>query len=196
MSEYKTLDGSNEVELNDRKDRDLNWYVVHTYSGHENKVKTTIENTVKNRGMEDIIEQVIVPTEDVVTTTKTGKEKVSQRKIFPSYVIIKMEMTDESWYIVRNTKGVTGFVGPGSKPVALTVDEVKAMGIELPTSKIVSGEIDLNPGDTVKVISGAFVDNIGEVEDVNIEKKEVKVYVNAFGRKALVTLGLENIEKV
>ncbi|MDD7183158.1 MULTISPECIES: transcription termination/antitermination protein NusG [Peptostreptococcus] len=196
MSEYKTLDGSNEVELNDRKDRDLKWYVVHTYSGHENKVKTTIENTVKNRGMEDIIEQVIVPTEDVVTTTKTGKEKVSQRKIFPSYVIIKMEMTDESWYIVRNTKGVTGFVGPGSKPVALTVDEVKAMGIELPTSKIVSGEIDLNPGDTVKVISGAFVDNIGEVEDVNIEKKEVKVYVNAFGRKALVTLGLENIEKV
>ena len=107
-----------------------------------------------------------------------------------------MEMTDESWYIVRNTKGVTGFVGPGSKPVPLTVDEVKAMGIELPASKIISGEIDLAPGDTVKVISGAFVDNVGEVDDVNIEKREVKVYVNAFGRKALVTLGLENIEKV
>ncbi len=107
-----------------------------------------------------------------------------------------MEMTDESWYVVRNTKGVTGFVGPGSKPVPLTVDEVRAMGIELPASKIVSGEIDLNPGDTVRVISGAFVDNVGEVEDVNIEKKEVKVYVNAFGRKALVTLGLENIEKI
>ena len=154
------------------EERDMQWYVVHTYSGHENKVKTTIENTVKNRGMENIIEKVIVPTEDVVTTTKTGKEKISQRK------------------------GVTGFVGPGSKPVPLTVDEVRAMGIELPASKIVSGEIDLNPGDTVRVISGAFVDNVGEVEDVNIEKKEVKVYVNAFGRKALVTLGLENIEKI
>ena len=167
------------------EERDMQWYVVHTYSGHENKVKTTIENTVKNRGMENIIEQVIVPTEDVVTTTKTGKEKMVQRKVFPSYVIVKMEMTDESWY-----------VGPGSKPVPLTVDEVRAMGIELPASKIVSGEIDLNPGDTVRVISGAFVDNVGEVEDVNIEKKEVKVYVNAFGRKALVTLGLENIEKI
>ncbi|WP_368346985.1 transcription termination/antitermination protein NusG [Peptostreptococcus anaerobius] len=178
------------------EERDLKWYVVHTYSGHENKVKTTIENTVKNRGMEDIIEQVIVPTEEVVTTTKTGKEKLTQRKVFPSYVIVKMEMTDESWYIVRNTKGVTGFVGPGSKPVPLTVDEVKAMGIELPASKIISGEIDLAPGDTVKIISGAFVDNVGEVDDVNIEKREVKVYVNAFGRKALVTLGLENIEKV
>src|SRR3712207_889570 len=88
------------------EERDLKWYVVHTYSGHENKVKTTIENTVKNRGMEDIIEQVIVPTEEVVTTTKTGKEKLTQRKVFPSYVIVKMEMTDESWYIVRNTKGV------------------------------------------------------------------------------------------
>ena len=156
------------------EERDMQWYVVHTYSGHENKVKTTIENTVKNRGMENIIEKVIVPTEDVVTTTKTGKEKMVQRKVFPSYVIVKMEMTDESWYVVRNTKG----------------------GIELPASKIVSGEIDLNPGDTVRVISGAFVDNVGEVEDVNIEKKEVKVYVNAFGRKALVTLGLENIEKI
>ncbi len=178
------------------EERELKWYVVHTYSGHENKVKTTIENTVKNRGMEEIIEQVIVPTEDVATTTKTGKQKISQRKVFPSYVIIKMEMTDESWYVVRNTKGVTGFVGPGSKPVPLTVDEVKAMGIELPESKIVSGEIDLLPGDSVKVISGAFIGHVGDVDDVNIEKKEVKVYVNAFGRKALVTLGLENIEKV
>ena len=114
------------------EERDMQWYVVHTYSGHENKVKTTIENTVKNRGMENIIEQVIVPTEDVVTTTKTCKEKMVQRKVFPSYVIVKMEMTDESWYVVRNTKGVTGFVGPGSKPVPLTVDEVRAMGIELP----------------------------------------------------------------
>ena len=172
------------------------WYAIQTYAGSEMSVKRAIENLVRDHGIEDQLKEVIVPTEDVVTTTKTGKEKISQRKVFPSYVIVKMEMTDESWYVVRNTKGVTGFVGPGSKPVPLTVDEVRAMGIELPASKIVSGEIDLNPGDTVRVISGAFVDNVGEVEDVNIEKKEVKVYVNAFGRKALVTLGLENIEKI
>ena len=95
--------------------QEAKWYVVHTYSGHENKVKATIENSVKNRGMEDYIKQVIVPTEDVIETTKTGKEKVRQRKIYPSYVLIQMIITDESWYIVRNTKGVTGFVGPGSK---------------------------------------------------------------------------------
>lgn len=178
------------------EERKARWYVVHTYSGHENKVKTTIENSVKSRNMEDIIKKVVVPTEDVVTTTKTGKEKITQRKIFPSYVIVKMEMTDESWYIVRNTKGVTGFVGPGSKPVPLTEDEVYAMGLENDSDKVVVGDIDLEPGDSVKVISGSFVDNVGEVEDINIEKREVKVYVNAFGRKALVTLGLENIEKV
>lgn len=178
------------------EERSKRWYVVHTYSGHENKVKTTIENSVKNRNMEDIIEKVVVPTEDVVTTTKTGKEKITQRKIFPSYVIVKMEMTDESWYIVRNTKGVTGFVGPGSKPVPLTEDEVYAMGLENDSESVVAGDIDLEPGDSVIVISGSFVDNVGEVEDINIEKREVKVYVNAFGRKALVTLGLENIEKV
>ncbi|SEN74516.1 transcription termination/antitermination protein NusG [Peptostreptococcus russellii] len=178
------------------EERSKRWYVVHTYSGHENKVKTTIENSVKNRNMEDIIEKVVVPTEDVVTTTKTGKEKITQRKIFPSYVIVKMEMTDESWYIVRNTKGVTGFVGPGSKPVPLTEDEVYAMGLENDSESVVAGDIDLEPGDSVRVISGSFVDNVGEVEDINIEKREVKVYVNAFGRKALVTLGLENIEKV
>ncbi len=178
------------------EERNTRWYVVHTYSGHENKVKTTIENSVKNRNMGDIIEKVIVPTEDVVTTTKTGKEKITQRKIFPSYVIVKMEMTDESWYIVRNTKGVTGFVGPGSKPIPLTEDEVYAMGLENDADKIVAGDIDLEIGDLVRVISGSFVDNVGEVEDINIEKREVKVYVNAFGRRALVTLGLENIEKV
>lgn len=178
------------------EERNLRWYVVHTYSGHENKVKTTIETTVKNRGMEDIIPIVMVPTEEVVTTTKTGKEKISLRKIFPSYVIIKMEMTDESWYIVRNTKGVTGFVGPGSKPVPLTEDEVEAMGIELESPKVVMGEIDLAVGDQVTVVSGSFMDHVGEVEEINIEKREVKVYVNAFGRKALVTLGLENIEKI
>lgn len=178
------------------EERNVRWYVVHTYSGYENKVKTTIENTVKNRGMEHIIQKVVVPTENVVTTTKTGKEKVTQRKVFPSYVIIKMERTDESWYIVRNTKGVTGFVGPGSKPVPLTEEEVEMMGLEREESNNVLGDVDIAPGDTVRVTSGSLLDNIGEVEEINIEEKQVKVYVNAFGRKALVTLGLDNIEKV
>ena len=174
---------------------EANWYVVHTYSGYENKVKVDIEKTIENRKLQDEILEVRVPLEDVVEMRNGVKKQVS-RKMFPGYVLIHMIMNDDTWYVVRNTRGVTGFVGPGSKPVPLTVDEVRAMGIELPASKIVSGEIDLNPGDTVRVISGAFVDNVGEVEDVNIEKKEVKVYVNAFGRKALVTLGLENIEKI
>ena len=178
------------------EERNMRWYVVHTYSGYENKVKTTIENTVKNRGMENLIEKVVVPTEAVVTTTKTGKEKTTLRKVFPSYVIIKMERTDESWYIVRNTKGVTGFVGPGSKPVPLTDEEVEMMGLEREDNKTVLGSVDIAPGDMVRVTSGSFVDSVGEVENINIEEKQVKVYVNAFGRKALVTLGLDNIEKV
>lgn len=178
------------------EEKDLRWYVVHTYSGHENKVKATIEKSVENRGMEEIITDVVVPTEDVVETTKTGKEKIRQRKIFPSYVVIRMAITDESWYIVRNTKGVTGFVGPGSKPVPLSEDEVKSMGIELP-NRVVSGKIiDLEKGDVVKVTGGAFVDNVGTVDEYSEEKEEVKVYVDAFGRKALVTLGLDSIEKL
>ena len=116
--------------------QEARWYVVHTYSGHENKVKATIEKAVKTRGMEQFITDVVVPTEDVVETTKTGKEKVRQRKIYPSYVLIKMIITDESWYIVRNTKGVTGFVGPGSKPVPLSDAEVEAMGIDLTVFKV------------------------------------------------------------
>ena len=138
--------------------QEARWYVVHTYSGHENKVKATIEKAVKTRGMEDYITQLVVPTEDVVETTKTGKEKTRQRKVFPSYVLVKMIITDESWYIVRNTKGVTGFVGPGSKPVPLSDEEVKAMGIEIDVPKVVNPDVDLEIGDTVEVAKGPFVD--------------------------------------
>ena len=172
------------------------WYVVHTYSGHENKVKATIEKAVKTRSMEDCITQVVVPTEDVVETTKTGKEKTRQRKVFPGYVLVKMIITDESWYVVRNTKGVTGFVGPGSKPVPLSDEEVKAMGIDTATPKLVNSDIDLEIGDTVKVADGPFSGQVGTVEEINLETKEVKVCISAFGKKTLFVVEFESIEKI
>ena len=171
--------------------QDAKWYVVHTYSGHENKVKATIENTVKNRGMEDYIKQVIVPTEDVIETTKTGKEKVRQRKIYPSYVLINMIITDESWYIVRNTKGVTGFVGPGSKPVPLTDEEVEAMGIS--ESAI---EIDLEVGESVKVISGPLKEFVAIIQEINLEKHKMKALIDMFGRETLAELDFNQVEKL
>lgn len=172
------------------------WYVVHTYSGHENKVKATIEKAVKTRSMEDCITQVVVPTEDVVETTKTGKEKTRQRKVFPGYVLVKMVITDESWYVVRNTKGVTGFVGPGSKPVPLSDEEVKAMGIDTAVPKLVNGDIDLEVGDTVKVANGPFGGQIGTVEEINLDTKEIKVCIDAFGKKTLFVVESEGIEKI
>lgn len=176
--------------------QDPKWYVVHTYSGHENKVKTTIEKTVANRNMENIITRVEVPVEEIAEKTKTGKEKVRERKIFPSYVIVKMIMNDESWYVVRNTKGVTGFVGPGSKPVPLSEDEVIAMGIEDVAPRYTEGEIDLEIGDAVKIMRGPFRDHVGKLEEINLEKREVKIGVDLFGRQTLVTLELESIEKL
>lgn len=166
------------------------WYVVHTYSGHENKVKANIEKLVENREMQDIVFEVKVPTEEVVET-KNGKKKVKEKKMFPGYVIIKMVMTDESWYLVRNTRGVTGFVGPGSKPVPLTEEEVKALGVVelLP-------DIDLEVNSTVKVIDGPFENFIGTVESISGEKRKVKVYVSMFGRETLVELDFEQVEKV
>ncbi|MGL4797562.1 MAG: transcription termination/antitermination protein NusG [Paraclostridium sp.] len=171
------------------------WYVVHTYSGHENKVKATIEKAVKTRGMEDCITQVVVPTEDVVETTKTGKEKTRQRKVFPGYVLVKMVITDESWYVVRNTKGVTGFVGPGSKPVPLSEEEVEAMGIDTAVPKLVSGDTKFEIGEMIKVANGPFVGQVGTVEELNLESKEVKVCIDAFGKKTLFVVGFEGIEK-
>lgn len=166
------------------------WYVVHTYSGHENKVKANIEKLVENREMQDIIFEVKVPTEEVVET-KNGKKKIKEKKMFPGYVIVKMIMTDESWYLVRNTRGVTGFVGPGSKPVPLTEEEVKALGVVelLPA-------VDFDVNNTVKVIDGPFESFIGTVESISNEKRKVKVYVSMFGRETLVELDFEQVEKV
>jgi transcriptional antiterminator NusG len=168
-----------------------NWYVVHTYSGHENKVKANIEKIVENRGMEDIILEVAVPTEEVIEV-KNGKKKSKLKKIFPGYTIVKMYMTDESWYVVRNTRGVTGFVGPGSKPVPLTDEEVKNMGLE---STVIT-EIDIEVGDQINVISGPCESFTGVVEEINMEKQSMKVRISMFGRETPVELEFVQVEKL
>ena len=168
-----------------------NWYVVHTYSGYENKVATNIEKVVENRGLQDLIFEVEVPTETVVEHKDNGKTVEVERKIFPSYVLIKMIITDESWYVVRNTRGVTGFVGPGSEPVPLTAAEVAALGVE---SKVV--EVNLNVGDSIKIVDGPFSGFVGKVEEVDAEKLRLKAVISMFGRDTSVELELYQVEAI
>ncbi|MBE7012491.1 MAG: transcription termination/antitermination factor NusG [Ruminococcaceae bacterium] len=151
------------------------WYVVHTYSGYENKVKTNIEKIVENRHLEDYILEVLVPTEDVVEE-KNGKEKIVTRKIFPGYVLIKMVMNDDTWYVVRNTTGITGFVGT-TKPIPLQDDEVAAMGLISEEAKP-----EFAVGDTVKISGGAFEGQVGKIVEFDAENKTVKVALNVFGQ--------------
>lgn len=173
-----------------RRSKDTKWYVVHTYSGHENKVKVNIEKLVENRGMQDLVLSVIVPTEDRVEL-KDGQRKIKTRKMFPGYVIVKMIVTNESWYLVRNTQGVTGFVGHGSEPIPLTDEEVRRMGIE--KTIIV---LDIDVGDTVKVISGPFKGFMSVVEEVNVDKQTLRARVSMFGRDTLVELEYDQVDKV
>lgn len=173
-----------------RRSKEAKWYVVHTYSGHENKVKVNLEKLVENRGMQDLVLQVIVPTEDRVEY-KDGVRQVKTRKIFPGYVIVKMIVTNESWYLVRNTQGVTGFVGQGSEPIPLTDEEVRRMGIE--KTVIV---LDIQPGDSVKVISGPFKGFSATVEDVNADKQTLKARVDMFGRSTPVELEYDQVDKL
>ena len=180
----------NVVSREDRA-KDAKWYVVHTYSGHENKVKANIEKMVENRGMKDDIFEVAVPTEEYVES-KSGKNKIKERKMFPGYVLVKMIVNDESWYLVRNTRGVTGFVGPASKPVPLSEQEVKALGVQ----DITLNKMEVEIGDTVEVKSGPFENFMGNVESVNVEKRKIKVYVSMFGRETLVELDFDQVEKV
>ena len=163
------------------------WYVVHTFSGHEKKVQANIEKLVENRGMEDVIMEVKVPMEEKVEI-KNGKKKIKESKLYPGYVIVKMIITDESWYLVRNTRGVTGFVGPSSKPIPLTDHEVRTMGIEH-----VVIEAPFKKGDSVKVISGPFQDFIGTIEEINIDKGTFKVLISMFGRETPVELSFEQV---
>ena len=166
------------------------WYVVHTYSGYENKVKANLEKIVENRSMQDYIIDIVVPMEEQIEI-KDGKKKATLKKVFPGYVLVKMIMSDESWYIVRNTRGVTGFVGPGSKPVPLSDDEVKAMGVEE-----FAPEVDYEVFDNVRVISGPLENFIGIVEEINLEKRKVRVSVSMFGRETPVELELVQIQKI
>ena len=166
------------------------WYVVHTYSGYENKVKVNLEKTVENRNLYDWIDDVQVPMEEQVEI-KDGKKKITLKKVFPGYVLIHMIMTDDSWYIVRNTRGVTGFVGPGSKPVPLTDEEVKNMGI---SDKPIN--VDISVGENVKVKSGPLENFLAVVQEINTEKRKIKALVNMFGRETPVELDFNQIEKL
>ncbi|MCR4804751.1 MAG: transcription termination/antitermination protein NusG [Clostridia bacterium] len=171
-----------------RRSKEPKWYVVHTYSGHENKVKVNLEKLVENRGMQDLVLQVIVPTETVYDRD-SGKSK--ERKVFPGYVIVKMIVTNESWYLVRNTQGVTGFVGQGSEPIPLTDEEVRRLGIE--KTVIV---MDIQPGDSVKVITGPFKGFVASVEEVNADKQTIKAKVDMFGRSTPVELEYDQVDKL
>ena len=167
------------------------WYVVHTYSGYENKVMTDLEKMVENRGMQDLIQDIKIPTEIVTEIGTDGKEKQVERKIFPGYVMIKMIVTDDSWYVVRNTRGCTGFVGPASKPVPLTDKEVESLGVEKR-----SIEVKYSVGDSVKIIDGPLTGFTGIVDEIDVAKNNVCVTISMFGRETPVELELNQIELI
>ncbi len=166
------------------------WYVVHTYSGYENKVKTDLEKTIKNRELEDFFFDIVVPMEEQIEI-KDGKRKTNLKKVFPGYVLVKMIVTEESWYIVRNTRGVTGFVGSGTDPIPLTNEEIRNMGFE---TTVVNVDYDVN--DTVRVVNGPLATFIGTVQEINKEKSKVKVLVSMFGRETPVELEFSQVEKI
>lgn len=178
-----------------KEDTPRKWYVIHTYSGYENKVRANLLRRIESMGMKDKIFQVLVPTEEEIEF-KDGKRRTVQKKIYPGYVLVEMIMGDDSWYVVRNTSGVTGFVGPGIKPLPLPDSEVKLilrqMGVEAP----VKVKIDLVRGQGVKVTHGPFQDFHGIVEEVNTEREKVKVLISIFGRETPVELDFGQVEKL
>lgn len=174
----------NEKELEPR------WYVVHTYSGYENKVKTDLEHTVKNRELEDYFFDIVVPMEEQIEI-KDGKRKANLKKVFPGYVLVKMIVTEATWYIVRNTRGVTGFVGSGTDPIPLTEEEIRNMGFEeMPVN------VDYDVNDSVRVMNGPFENFTGIVQEINKEKHKVKVLVSMFGRETPVELEFSQVQKI
>jgi len=166
------------------------WYVVHTYSGYENKVKGSIEKIIENREMQDMFEQIVVPVQETVEI-KNNVRKSVQRKIYPGYVLLKMIMTDDTWYVVRNTRGVTSFVGPASKPVPLTDEEIISMGIEIPDF-----ELDLHVGELVRVITGPFEGSVGNISEINNQKKTVTIALSVFGRETQVEVDYHLLVKM
>lgn len=166
------------------------WYVVHTYSGYENKVKEDLEKAVENRGMQELIQEVKYPTEEVIEV-KDGKRKVITRKVYPGYVMVKMVMNDNTWYVVRNTRGVTGFVGPGSKPIPLSDEEVTSMGMER-----IPIVLDIGVGETVRVVSGPLENFEGVVEALDVDRQKIKLSVSMFGRPTPVELDFVQVKKL
>ena len=169
---------------------EANWYVVHTYSGYENKVKANLDKTIENRHLEDQILEVRVPLEEV-TEVKNGVKKQVSKKMFPGYVLIHMIMNDDTWYVVRNTRGVTGFVGPGSKPVPLSEEEMMSLGFKAPDVVV-----DFAVGDTVVVTAGAWKDTVGVIRTVNESKQSITINVEMFGRETPVELSFSEIKKM
>ena len=169
---------------------ETNWYVVHTYSGYENKVKANIEKTIENRHLEDQILEVRVPMQDVVEL-KDGSSRQVSKKMFPGYVLINMVMNDDTWYVVRNTRGVTGFVGPGSKPVPLTEEEMRPLGVQSD-----SVQIDFAEGDNVVVTGGVWKDTVGVIQAINENKQSVTINVDLFGRETPVEISFTEIKKM
>ena len=169
---------------------EANWYVVHTYSGYENKVKVDIEKTIENRKLQDQILEVSVPMQDV-QELKNGANKLVAKKMFPGYVLINMVMNDDTWYVVRNTRGVTGFVGPGSKAVPLTEAEMKPLGI-----KMENVTVDFAEGDTIAVVAGVWKDTIGVVQRIDYGKQVATINVELFGRETPVEIGFAEVRKM
>ena len=166
------------------------WYVAHTFSGYENKVASNIETVVENRNLHDLIQEVSVPTETVVEIKDDGTKKEVERKIFPGYVLVKMVMNDDTWYVVRNIRGCTGFVGPESKPVALTEEEVKRLGVEK-----ISVEVSYSVGDMVNVIDGPLEGFSGTVDGIDNAANSAQVTISMFGRETSVEFELDQLEK-
>lgn len=166
------------------------WYVVHTYSAYENTVKATIEKSIQNRHLQDLIHEVLIPMETVTEVTDSGSKTV-ERKIYPGYVLVKMVMTDETWHLVRNVRGVTGFVGSGNKPIPLTEAEIASLGVEK-REVLVNYEV----GDNVRITDGALESFLGVVEEIDTERQKVRVIVSMFGRETPVELDLDQIESI
>jgi len=172
---------------------DKHWYVIHTYSGYENKVKANLERRVASMGMEDMIFRVFVPTEEEIEF-KDGKKKINKKKVFPGYVLVEMVMSDDSWYVVRNTPGVTGFVGSGTRPIPLDPEEVRGILKQLGFDEA-KPKVAFSVGDTVRVVSGPFENFNGIIEEVNVERGKLRVAISMFGRETPVELDFEQVEK-
>ncbi|MBS3973699.1 MAG: transcription termination/antitermination protein NusG [Actinobacteria bacterium] len=172
------------------------WYVIHTYSGYENKVKTNLEHRINSMGMEDRIFQVLIPKETVTDIKEGGRRVTSEKKVFPGYILVEMELTDDSWYAVRNTPGVTGFVGSEGKPVALSRDEYRRIVKRTEAGVKPKTSTDFAAGMTVKVNSGPLAEFDGVISEVNVDQAKIKVMVSIFGRETPVELGFDQVSKV